>query len=67
MNSLFSPVKKVSFSVENTRAGSLDYDKLIMTIETNGTVDAEDAIAYSANLSRSTVNVCELWRSTRNS
>ena len=42
---LFSPVK-VSFSVENTRAGSaLDYDKLIMNVETNGTVDAEDAIA----------------------
>ena len=49
IDSLFSPVKKVSFSVENTRAGSaLDYDKLIMTVETNGTVDAEDAIAYSA-------------------
>ena len=47
----FSPVKKVSFSVENTRAGSaLDYDKLIMTVETNGTVDAEDAIAYSARI-----------------
>ena len=56
---LFSPVKKVSFSVENTRAGSaLDYDKLVMTVETNGTVDAEDAIAYSANFSRSIINVC---------
>ena len=51
LNSLFSPVKKVSFSVENTRAGSaLDYDKLVMTVETNGTVDAEDAIAYSARI-----------------
>ena len=50
IDSLFSPVK-VSFSVENTRAGSaLDYDKLIMTVETNGTVDAEDAIAYSARI-----------------
>ena len=50
MDSLFSPVKK-AFSVENTRAGSaLDYDKLIMTVETNGTVDAEDAIAYSARI-----------------
>ena len=48
---LFSPVKKVSFSVENTRAGSaLDYDKLVMNVETNGTVDAEDAIAYSARI-----------------
>ena len=39
IDSLFSPVKKVSFSIENTRAGSaLDYDKLVMNVETNGTV-----------------------------
>jgi DNA-directed RNA polymerase subunit alpha len=51
IDSLFSPVKRVSFSVENTRAGSaLDYDKLTMTVETNGTVDAEDAVAYSARI-----------------
>ena len=51
IDSLFSPVKKVSFSVENARAGSaLDYDKLIMTVETNGTVDAEEAVAYSARI-----------------
>ena len=51
IDSLFSPVKKVSFTIENTRAGSaLDYDKLIMNVETNGTVDAEDAIAYSARI-----------------
>ena len=51
VDSLFSPVKKVSFVIENTRAGSaLDYDKLLMTVETNGTVDAEDAIAYSARI-----------------
>tara|TARA_E500000331_G_scaffold357123_1_gene417648 strand:- start:1127 stop:2161 length:1035 start_codon:yes stop_codon:yes gene_type:complete len=51
IDSLFSPVKKVSFTIENARAGSaLDYDKLLMTVETNGTVDAEDAIAYSARI-----------------
>jgi len=51
VDALFSPVKKVSFSIENTRAGSaLDYDKLIMSVETNGTVAAEDAIAYSARI-----------------
>ena len=51
IDSLFSPVKKVSFSIENARAGSaLDYDKLLMTVETNGTVNAEDAIAYSARI-----------------
>ena len=51
VDSLFNPVKKVSFSIENTREGSaLDYDKLLMTVETNGTVNAEDAIAYSARI-----------------
>jgi len=51
VDSLFSPVKKVSYSVENTRAGSaLDYDKLLMDVETNGTVNAEDAIAYAARI-----------------
>ena len=51
IDSLFSPVKKVSFTIENTRAGSaLDYDKLVMTVETNGTVPAEEAIAYSARI-----------------
>ena len=51
IDSLFSPVKKVSFSIENTRAGNaLDYDKLMMKVETNGTVDAEEAIAYSARI-----------------
>ena len=51
VDSLFSPVKKVSYTVENTRAGSaLDYDKLEMRIETNGTVNAEDAIAYAARI-----------------
>ena len=51
VDSLFSPVKKVSYRVENAREGkSLDYDKLIMDLETNGSLTAEDAIAYSARI-----------------
>jgi len=51
IDSLFSPVKKVSYTIENAREGkSLDYDKLIMKIETNGSVDAEDAVAYAARI-----------------
>ncbi len=51
IDSLFSPVKKVSFKVDSTRAGSaLDYDKLVMEVETNGTVAAEDAIAFAARI-----------------
>src|SRR6202035_2506951 len=48
---LYSPVRKVSYRVENTRAGQvLDYDKLTMTVETNGGISLEDAIAYSARI-----------------
>jgi len=51
VDSLFSPVKKVSYRVENAREGkSLDYDKLLMDIETNGSLKAEDAIAYAARI-----------------
>ena len=51
IDSLFSPVKKVSYSVTTAREGkALDYDKLIMEVETNGSISAEDAIAYSARI-----------------
>ena len=51
VDSLFSPVKKVSYKVENTREGQiLDYDKLTMTVETNGAVTPENAVAYAARI-----------------
>ncbi|MGE0210935.1 MAG: DNA-directed RNA polymerase subunit alpha [Parvibaculaceae bacterium] len=51
VDSLYSPVKRVSYKVENTREGQiLDYDKLTMSIETNGSVSPEDAIAYAARI-----------------
>jgi len=51
IDSLYSPVKKVSYRIENTREGQiLDYDKLIMTIETNGGVTPEDSVAYAARI-----------------
>ena len=51
IDSLFSPVKKVSYKVENAREGkSLDYDKLAMVVETDGSVPAEDAVAYAARI-----------------
>ncbi len=51
IDSLFSPVKKVSYSVSTAREGkALDYDKLTMEIETNGSISAEDAVAYSARI-----------------
>ncbi len=51
VDSLYSPVKKVSYRVENTREGQvLDYDKLTMTIETDGSISGEDAVAYAARI-----------------
>ena len=51
VDSLYSPVRKVSYRVENTREGQiLDYDKLTMTVETNGAVSPEDALAYAARI-----------------
>ena len=51
VDSLYSPVKRVSFKVENTREGQiLDYDKLTMTVETNGAITPDDAVAYAARI-----------------
>jgi len=51
VDSLYSPVKKVSYRVENTREGQvLDYDKLTMQVETDGSVSPEDAVAYAARI-----------------
>lgn len=51
VDSLFNPIKKVACHVENTRVGQVtDYDKLILDIETNGTVKPEDAVALSSRV-----------------
>jgi DNA-directed RNA polymerase subunit alpha len=58
VDSLFSPVRKVSYRVENTREGQvLDYDKLTMTLETNGSVSPEDAVAYAARILQDQLSV----------
>ena len=51
IDSFFSPVRRVSFRVENSRVGQVtDYDKLIMNIETNGSVVPEDSVAFAARI-----------------
>ncbi|MCH8684401.1 DNA-directed RNA polymerase subunit alpha [Pedomonas mirosovicensis] len=51
IDALYSPVRQVAYKVENTRVGQeLDYDKLTMTVETDGTVTPEDAVAYAARI-----------------
>ena len=51
VDSLYSPVKRVAYRVEPTRQGqSLDYDKLVLEVETNGAVTPIDAVAYAARI-----------------
>ncbi|HEY7457586.1 MAG TPA: DNA-directed RNA polymerase subunit alpha [Xanthobacteraceae bacterium] len=58
VDSLYSPVRKVSYRVENTREGQiLDYDKLTLTIETNGSITPEDALAFAARILQDQLNI----------
>jgi DNA-directed RNA polymerase subunit alpha len=51
VDALYSPVKRVAYRVEPTRQGqSLDYDKLVMEVETNGAVSPVDAVAYASRI-----------------
>jgi DNA-directed RNA polymerase subunit alpha len=51
LDSLFNSVRRVSYSVENTRSGDqIDYDKLILEVETNGTITPEEAVGIAAKI-----------------
>jgi len=51
VDSLFSPIIKVAYNVENTRVGQrTDYDRLILEITTDGSITPEDALSYAAKL-----------------
>ena len=51
VDALYGPVRQVAYKVENTRVGQeLDYDKLTLTIETDGTITPEDALGYAAKI-----------------
>ncbi|MBJ3764475.1 DNA-directed RNA polymerase subunit alpha [Maribius pontilimi] len=51
IDAIYSPVRKVSYDVQPTREGQvLDYDKLTMKIETDGSVTPEDAVAFAARI-----------------
>lgn len=53
VDSLYSPVRRVNFSVSETRVGQrTDYDRLVLTVETNGTVTPEEAVSYAAALAQ---------------
>jgi len=58
LDSIFSPVRRVNFSVENTRVGQrTDYDRLILEIWTDGRVSADDALTMSAAILRHHLDV----------
>ncbi len=51
IDSIYSPVRKVNYHVENTRVGNMtDYDKLTLEVWTNKTISARDAVSYSAKI-----------------
>ncbi len=58
LDASFSPIKKVSYNVESTRVGDrTDLDKLILELETNGTVSAEELVSQAAITLHSQLNV----------
>ena len=51
VDSIYTPVRKVNYTVENTRVGdATDYDKLTLEVWTNGTIDARDAVSLGARI-----------------
>ena len=51
VDSIFSPIRQVAYKVENERVGQItDYDRLLLTIETDGSITPEDAVAYAARI-----------------
>jgi DNA-directed RNA polymerase subunit alpha len=51
IDAIFSPIKNVRYTVENTRVGqSMDYEKLVLEIETDGSVTPDDALTYSGKI-----------------
>ncbi len=51
VDSIYTPVLKVNYSVENTRVGQrTDYDKLIIEVWTDGTISAKEAVSYAAKV-----------------
>lgn len=51
LDSMFSPIKRVAYKVENARVGQItDFDKLVMEIETNGSITPQDSLGVAAKI-----------------
>ena len=58
IDALFSPIRKVNYTVQNARVGQVtDYDKLIMEVWTNGSVQPADAVAYAAKILKEQLSI----------
>ena len=51
VDAIFSPIRQVAYKVENERVGQItDYDRLLLTIETDGSITPEDSVAFAARI-----------------
>ncbi|MBQ2890219.1 MAG: DNA-directed RNA polymerase subunit alpha [Clostridia bacterium] len=58
VDSIYTPVEKVNYTVENTRVGQItDYDKLILEVWTNGTINPPDAVSLGAKIMNEHLNL----------
>ena len=58
VDSIYTPVLMVNYSVENTRVGNItDYDKLIIEVKTNGTISAKEAVSLAAKILNDHLNL----------
>ncbi len=58
IDSVFSPIKKVNYTITNARVGQVtDYDKLTLEVWTDGSVRPEDSIAYAAKILKDQMNI----------
>jgi DNA-directed RNA polymerase subunit alpha len=58
IDALFSPIRKVNYTVTNARVGQItDYDKLTLEVWTNGSVRPQDAVAYAAKILKDQLSI----------
>ena len=68
VDSIYTPVNKVNYTVENTRVGQItDFDKLILEVWTNGTIDPSNAVSLGAKIMNEHLNLfIDLSESAKN-
>ncbi len=58
LDSMFSPIRKVNFTVDDTRVGqSVDFDRLTVEVETNGSITPDDALSTAASIMQDELNL----------